>query len=191
MKYQFKTILFFIFFSFSFNSFSQILKNDIKEIKEIKLILKEFNENRLKLPFYLSKDGYLIISPYFTSFRDFYLELKNGGNWSQFSPTKIYDLNLSDCYKLNDYVLNDTVRLYIEKDWFKVDNIKILSDSDYQNQKGVYGKFVKPVFFRNYTRCLIAVIYPDSMDSFFLKKVNNHWIFDKFYLRYENDRISN
>ena len=42
---------------------------------------------------------------------------------------------------------------------------------------------MKPIFFRNYTRCFIAILHGNDLESFFLKKSNNQWTFDKFYIR--------
>lgn len=88
--------------------------------------------------------------------------------------------------ELNIGILNDTNRIYINKNWFSKSKINILSDSI--TKKRIYnGDFMTPIFFNNYTRCFIAILDSKNMDSFFLKKINGKWVFDSFYQRYEID----
>jgi hypothetical protein len=82
--------------------------------------------------------------------------------------------------------LKDTSRLFIQVKWFKKNKIRILSNAD-SNEMEYSTEFLKPIFFRNYTKCFIAILDDSSMDSFFLKKINGKWVFDNFSQRYIND----
>jgi hypothetical protein len=83
-------------------------------------------------------------------------------------------------------MLNDTCKLSIQKSWFNGYNVNVLSDSITKSEK-YFGKLMKPIFFRNYTRCFISILNNSGIESFFLKKNNNHWIFDKSYIMIDYD----
>ena len=47
---------------------------------------------------------------------------------------------------------------------------------------------MKPTFFNNYTRCFIAeYIGGGFLRSYFLKKKDNHWVYDKSYIGWIED----
>ncbi|MEY3079954.1 MAG: hypothetical protein RL086_1125 [Bacteroidota bacterium] len=171
-------------------SFSQKSKTESREIQEIKLIYKDIINKKLRLPFYLPLDDGLTLPAYFTNYRKYYDE-KN-----KFERIDLPDfdltnglyakLNKSDCDKLNSSMLNDTIHLKIQKKWFTNDKIKILSDSITKTEMYV-SEHLKPIFFRNYTRCFIAILPGESMESFFIKKKNNHWVLDKTWVRWIKD----
>jgi hypothetical protein len=179
MKYIFNIFLSLLFFN---TCYSQNTKNNLRENKEIKEIFKYFANKKLDIPIYYNLDKSKLTPSHLISFREFYLILKNDGNWTNFTPSKSKNLNLHDCIELNNYISNDTNKLCIQEDWIKSNNIRTLPDPYFQNQEKSIEKFVKPVFFRNYTRCFIAFIYSEGINSFFLKKINNKWVFDKYFL---------
>ena len=169
-------------------SFSQNLITESREIQEIKLIYKDIINKKLRLPFYLPLDDGLTLPAYFTNYRKYYDEKNKFERISLpvFVLTNGFNvkLNKSDCDKLNSSMLNDTNHLNIQRSWFTNYKINILSDSI---TKMIDLEYMKPIFFRNYTRCFVAILYDDSMDSFFLKKENNHWVLDKTWVRWIKD----
>jgi len=171
-----------------YKSFSQKLVNESREIDEIKLIYKDIINKKLRLPFYLPLDDGLTLPAYFTNYRKYYDEKNKFERISlpDFDLTNgLYaKLNKSDCDKLNSSMLNDTNHLNIQRSWFTNYKIKILSDSI---TKMIDLEYMKPIFFRNYTRCFIAILPGDSMESFFIKKKNNHWVLDKTWVRWTTD----
>ena len=42
--------------------------------------------------------------------------------------------------------------------------------------------YIKPIFFRNNTRCFIAIYHSNYINSFFLKKKYNNWVLDRPYI---------
>ena len=188
MKYSFK-----IFFTFSLmiichTSFSQKSKTESKEIQEIKLLFKDATIKKMKLQVYPELNDTIILPAYFTNYRKYYDKKNKFERISlpDFVLTNGFNvkLNKSDCDKLNSSMLNDTNHLNIQRSWFTNYKIKILSDSI---TKMTDFEYMKPIFFRNYTRCFVAILYDDSMDSFFLKKENNHWVLDKTWVRWIKD----
>lgn len=190
MKYSFK-----IFFTFSLmiichTSFSQKSKTESKEIQEIILIFKDIINKKLILPFYLPLDDGLTLPSYFTNYRKYYDEKNKFERISLpvFVLTNGFNvkLNKSDCDKLNNSMLNDTIHLNIQRSWFTKYKIKILSDSLTKIENYI-AEYMKPIFFRDYTRCFVAILQDDEMYSFFIKKKNNHWVFDKDWVFWTND----
>ena len=171
-----------------YKSFSQKSKTESKEIQEIKLLFKDATIKKMKLQVYSELNDTIILPAYFTNYRKYYDE-KN-----KFERIDLPDfdltnglyakLNKSDCDKLNSSMLNDTNHLNIQRSWFTNYKIRILSDSI---TKMIDLEYMKPIFFRNYTRCFIAILPGDSMESFFIKKKNNHWVLDKTWVRWIYD----
>ncbi len=189
MKYSFKMLFTFLIMIICHKSFSQNLITETREMQEIKLIFKDAINKKLEFPYYLGIRDTLILPTYFTSYQEYYARRKSIPkiNWSYFvqsNSNNIY-LSKSDCKILNRTILNDTNRLYIQKSWFVNDKIIISSDTNTH----LFSKdiFMKPIFFRNYSRCFIAILYVDGVESFFLKKINKNWVFDKFYFRLDED----
>jgi len=194
MKYILKIVFAYSLIIISYNSFSQKIEKDTKEtnnIKEIKSIFNDFINKKSNLPFFVNKDGNLILPPYFTNYKGFLDSIKYIGKIDSFSmvKSKSYNLKLNktDINKLNNTISNDTNRLYIQERWFTTNKIKILPHSIVNKKDKSFTKYMKPIFFRNNTRCFFAIYYSSGMESFFLKKSNNHWIFDMYYLWVEED----
>jgi len=190
----FKKSLYFIFiFSFMINSnkvLSQCREKDSRDVQEIKIIFRDATKKKFKLPFILGTNDSLTLPSYFTNYIKYY-DIKRKFdkiNLPYFNQTNNFNLNLNkvDCEILNSSMLNDTCKLYIQKSWFNGYNVKVLSDSITKSEK-YFGNLMKPIFFRNYTRCFIAILNNSGMESFFLKKNNNHWIFDKSYIMVDYD----
>lgn len=188
MKYLHKLILVFFINFYSVNSFGQYNK---KEITEIKQIFIDYKNQDLILPFYYINNRNIIFPNAFTSCKKFYSKLILSGNWSKFVPSKKYNLNIKDCDFLNSMSINDDSEIKIDIDLIANNDKIILYDSINNSKTYESGGFVKPLFFRNYKICFITIYYSDSMESFFLKKINKHWKFDKFYLRVEYDKHVN
>lgn len=169
-------ILFTIFlFLFSLQAFSQKGENDTREVKEIKIILKSIANKKMNLPIFIEPDG-LILPAYFNSYKNFIERLKIDHEYSYFLDFQI--LNKSDQKQLNYSLINDTVKLYLQKEWFLNDKIKILTELETNDKNNDYRKFIKPIFYKNFTRCYFACFNNATIDVFFFKKVNNHWIND-------------
>ena len=186
MKY-FITILFTIGFTMiSLFSFTQNLNKDQREIKEIKIIFKDISLNKLKLPIYspLNNDTKLTLPAYFNSYKEFLQILKYRNLDSILLEFKL--LSINDRIQLNNQILKDTNRFYIQKKWFANDRILILSDSMTNNKNDDYRKFIKPAFFKDYTRCFFACYYGNVINSFFLKKIRKHWVIEYIYLNVES-----
>jgi hypothetical protein len=137
---------------YSFQSFSQKQKNDPREVEEIKLIMNDIFNNKIYTPTFYYKGVTYKLPSYFTSYKDFIINLKQRSLWNDFVVSKYLNLNKKDCYILNYVFLNDTSKLYIQKDWFSGVNVKILSDSVTKFQNNSYTNYIKPIFFRNNTR---------------------------------------
>jgi hypothetical protein len=130
----------------------------------------------MNLPIYIEPNG-LILPGYFTSYKEFIERLKKDNDDNYF--LNFQSLSTIDQKQLNNSLINDTVKFYIQKEWFINNNINILSESETNDQNNKFRKFIKPIFYRNFTRCYFACFYGVAIDVFFLKKVNNNWINDK------------
>ena len=169
---------------------SQYREKDLRDVQEIKIIFRDATNKKFKLPFILGSNDSLTLPSYFTNYIKYY-DIKRKFDkiyLPLFEPTNKFKINLtkSDCHVLNSLMLYDTCKLYIQKSWFNGYNVKVLSDSITKSEK-YFGNLMKPIFFRNYTRCFIAILNNSGMESFFLKKNNNHWVFDKSYILIDYD----
>lgn len=169
---------------------SQYSRKDIRDIQDIKIIFRDAASKKFKLPFILGRNDSLTLPSYFTNYIKYYdIEKKYEKiNLPYFDQSNNFNLNLNedDCEILNNSMLSDTSKLYIQKSWFDGYNVKVLSDSITKSEK-YFGNLMKPIFFRNHTRCFIAILHSSGMESFFLKKTNNHWLFDKSYITVDYD----
>jgi hypothetical protein len=187
---QFNLSLIIFLMLLSIQSISQEKKNDSRDVQEIKIIFRDATNKKFKLPFILGTNDSLTLPSYFTNYIKYY-DIKTKFDkihLPYFNQTNNFNINLNkvDCEILNSSMLNDTFKLYIQKSWFNGYNVNVLSDSITKSEK-YFGKLMKPIFFRNYTRCFIAILNHSGMESFFLKKNNNHWIFDKSYIMIDYD----
>jgi hypothetical protein len=109
-------------------SFTQNQNKNQREIKEIKIMFKDISLSKLKLPIYfpLDNDAKLTLPAYFNSYKDFLQILKYRNLDSILLEFKL--LNINDRIQLNNQILKDTNRFYIQKKWFVNDRILILSD---------------------------------------------------------------
>jgi hypothetical protein len=170
------TVLFISLILNNLQTFSQKVEKDKREIQEIKLIFKAISSKKMNLPIYIEPNG-LILPGYFTSYKEFIERLKKDSDDDYF--LNFQSLSTIDQKQLNNSLTNDTVKFYIQKEWFINNNINILSESETNDQNNKFRKFIKPIFYRNFTRCYFACFYGVAIDVFFLKKVNNNWINDK------------
>ena len=191
MKYSFKILFTFSLMIICHKSFSQKSKNEARDIEEIKLIFRDFPKLKLRMPLYIELHDTVYLHPYFTSYKEYFDKRKyiDAFNWSYFAKSKNRDvkLNKHDCDELNSKILNDSNRLYIQNNWFTNNKIIILPDSIINKETNFYWKNMKPIFFRNYRRCFIAILHENGMNLFFLKKINSHWVYDKLYYLSESD----
>lgn len=188
MKYISKLILIFSFLLLFVNSYSQEFKKDKKYIKELKSLIQDLSKKKQEWLFFYLNDT-LTLPAYFTSYKKFITnekKIKSNYDWVYFELKNAvnYYLKESDFEEIKNCILNDTNRLYINNTWFENFKINILSDSTTKSKKYT-DDFMTPIFFRNYTRCFIAILGTDYMYSFFLKKINNEWVFDHFYQSYK------
>lgn len=165
----------------SCNTFAQKTKKEQREIQEITLIYEDYVDIKLKIP-YSDKNGWFLTLPaYFKNYKGFNDKKKYDKidlfNYVNFKKSFLH-LTKSDCKELNNAILNDTNRLYIQRNWFGNKNVVVLSDSITKLEEKQAIHLMKPIFFRNYTRCFMAKYYPNGMESYFLKKENNKWVFD-------------
>ena len=181
MKNILKIILTTIFFIISYSSFSQKNYKESREIQEIKQIIKDDTSKKLPLLFFKSYYGITRLPLYFNSNKEFYIILKNIMKWEGFIQSKEFNLSKNDCDVLNRAIINDTSRLYIQKKWFMSNKIVF-----HPNSHEPY--LMKPIFFKNYTRCFILeYIGGGFLHSYFLKKKDNHWVYDKYYIGWIED----
>lgn len=166
----------------SSKNFSQKNNKHFKEIEEIQLIMNDVFNNKFFTPTFYFKDATYELPSYFNSYIDYYEMLKNYKLSTDFEVSQRLNLNKKDCDQLNYSILNDTVKVYIKKDWFTGVNVKIISDSVTKFKKDTYTNYIKPIFFRNNTRCFIAIYNNSDLNSFFLKKKFNNWELDKLYV---------
>ncbi|MFZ4103411.1 MAG: hypothetical protein ACOYKI_01655 [Sediminibacterium sp.] len=182
MNNKLKIFLFFCLIVISYHSISQEQRNNPREVKEIKLIMNDIFNNKIYTGDFYFKEGTYILPSYFNSYIDYYKMLKNYKISTDFVASKRFNLNKKDCDQLNYSILNDTAKVYIKKDWFTGVNVKIISDSVTKFQKDTYTNYIKPIFFRNNTRCFIAIYHNSYLNAFFLKKKFNNWELDKLYI---------
>lgn len=175
MKDIYKIVILISLALYSFQPFSQKGENDTRDVKEIKLILKSIATKEINLPIFIEPDG-LVLPAYFNSYKNFIERLKTDHLDSSFLDFQI--LNISDQKQLNYSLINDTVKLYLQKEWFLNDKIKILTELETNDKNNDYRKFIKPIFYKNFTRCYFACYNNATIDVFFFKKVNNQWIND-------------
>lgn len=189
MKYIFKTLLI-LYLLFNFiNSFSQN-NNEKKYIKEMKLFFQNAAEDNSWQAF-LNYDDTFNLPEYFSSYKEYIdnqRKIKRNDNWYYFDPSEAYNcnLNISDFDELNINILNDTSRFQIQNKWFDNDKINIIPDSVSKIEK-YSTKYMNPIFFRNYTRCFIAISGGNYMYSYLFKKMKGKWLFDKPYILIEYD----
>ena len=184
MKYISKLFLIFSFLLLFVNSYSQEFKKDKKYIKELKLLIQDLSKKQQYWPYFNSNDT-LFLPTYFTSYNEFldkHNKNSSTNDWYNFEPKNAikYSLKESDFEEIKKCISNDTNRLYSNNTWFENFKINILSDSTTKSRINIHD-FMTPIFFRNYTRCFIAMLGTGYMNSFFLKKINNHWVFDGAY----------
>ena len=177
-----KLIIFFYLMLISYHSISQEQKNDSREVEEIRLIMNNIFNNKIYTRTFYFKEVTYELPSYFTSYNDYYEMLKNYKISSRFVVSKLFNLNKKDCDKLNYSILNDTTKVYIKKEWFTEVNVKILTDSVTKFKTESYTKYIKPIFFRNNTKCFIAIYHSNYINSFFLKKKYNNWVLDRPYI---------
>jgi len=169
-----------------YNISSQNSLIESREEREIKLIFRDFINNKLKMPLYIVLNDTVYLPPYFTSYKEYFSKRKRieEFNWTYFDHSKTFlvaKLSKHDCDELNTKILNDSNRIYIQNKWFENDKIIIISDTIINLHEDFYMGHMNPIFFRNYTRCFFAIKYDGGMDSFFLKKMNNHWVLYKIW----------
>lgn len=169
------------------NSVNLYCQYNEKEIIEIKNIFNDFTNGSLVLPIYLERDTILTLPKKFSTYNEYMNLLKSVNEWSEFSPNKYLNINKSDCKNLNDVFLNNHKSLSIDMNILKSNKVKVLTDTLTFYNNDSYRKFIKPIFFRNYKRCFFACFIANVRNSFFLIKVDNHWIFDKIYSVVEED----
>jgi len=181
MKNILKIILITSFTILSYSSFSQKNYKESREIQEIKQIIKDDTSKKLPLLSFKSYYGITRLPLYFNSNKEFYIILKNIMKWEGFIQSKEFNLSKNDCDVLNRAIINDTSRLYIQKKWFMSNKIVF-----HPNSHEPY--LMKPIFFKKYTRCFIAeYIGGGFLHSYFLKKKDNHWVYDKYYIGWIED----
>ena len=179
MKNILKIILITSFTILSYSSFSQKNYNELREIQEIKQIIKDDTSKKLSLFFFKSYDNTIRLPLYFITNKRFNSIFKNQIQWKGFIQSKEFNLSKNDCDFLNRAIINDTNRLYIQKNWFEDKKVIFTTDSS-------LPWYMKPIFFKNYSRCFIAQ-YGGGGFSHFLKKINNHWVYDRFYIEWYED----
>ncbi len=188
MKYIFKTLLIlYLLFNFN-NSFSQN-NNEKKYSKEIKLFFQNAAENNSWKAF-LNYNDTFNLPEYFSCYKEYIdhqRKIKRKENWYYFDPSTAdnYNLTISDFDELNINILNDTSRFQIQNKWLDNDKINIIPDS-VSKLKKYTTEYMNPIFFRNYTRCFIAMSGRD-MHSYFFKKRKGKWVFDKSYILIDYD----
>jgi hypothetical protein len=189
LKYIFNLFISFSFLIISNKLFSQS-KKATRDVQEIKMIFRDATSKNLKSSYFSLVNDSLILPSYFTSYKIFFDKKTKFDkiNLPDFEPTNKFKINLtkSDCHVLNSSMLNDSIELKILPSWFVDYKIIVLSDSITKTEKYI-GKLMKPIFFRNFTRCFIAILNNSGMETFFLKKNNNHWVFDKSYIMIDYD----
>ena len=165
----------------SYSSFSQKNYKESREIQEIKQIIKDDTSKKLSLFFFKSYDDTIRLPLYFITNKRFNSIFKNQIQWKGFIQSKKFNLSKNDCDVLNRAIINDTSRLYIQKKWFMSNKIVF-----HPNSHEPY--LMKPIFFKKYTRCFIAeYIGGGFLHSYFLKKKDNHWVYDKYYIGWIED----
>ena len=188
MKFTIKLLLNIVLIIIFNNSFSQN-NNEKKYIKEMKLFFQNAAEDNSWQAF-LNYNDTFNLPEYFFSYKEYIdnqRKIKRNDNWYYFDPSTAdnYNLNVSDFNELNINILNDTSRFQIKNKWFDNHKINIIPDS-VSKLKKYTTDYMNPIFFRNYTRCFIAISGRD-MYSYFFKKIKGKWLFDKSYIMVDYD----
>lgn len=167
---------------------AQNSKIEKREIKEINNIFNDFANGSLFLPIYLENNEVLILPSKFSNYKEC---INNFAIYNKipftFSKNKYFNLKINDCKNLNDAIVIDTNKLLIRNEWFLNGKIQINTDTSSNYLKYKERKFFKPLFFNNYKRCYFGCYTSKTFTSFFLIKINNHWVLDKIYLNFELD----
>ena len=183
MKSIFKIALVFSFALHINNSSAQSLD---RYTKELITIFKNISSNQIKLPVYLDLNTGMLPTK-LLSYQVYKTELNARKRSPQFKPSPIFNLTKQDCKDLNKKMLEDSTEITLKASWFSNTKIQVLENSIINKQLTNGIKFVKPIFFRNDTRCFMVNFNATILDAYFLKKVNGQWLFDQFYLRYEDN----
>jgi hypothetical protein len=181
MKKAFKIYFFFLSIISANNLKAQVLDTYTKEVVKI---FKSISRKELKIPIYL-KSNTLMLPSSLSSYQEYNSELVARKISDKFTPSKSFNLTKQDCMELNNKMADDLSEMNLKSNWFSDAKIHSLNDSIINKQLISGFKFVKPLFFRHYTRCFMVNFDSTSLDAYFIKKVNGHWVFDRFYLRYE------
>ena len=117
MKFIFKIFFTCFLMIICYNISSQNSIIESREEREIKLIFKNFISKKSKISFNLGIDNPLNLPAYFTNYTEYFYRVKDTSKISLFNfvYSNNSKLNKSDCDILNNTILNDTNRLYIEK----------------------------------------------------------------------------
>jgi len=158
---------------------SQNLK---KESKEISNLLHYFalKDSCINQMFYYQHDT-LILNQNFSSYKFFNIFLisneDSSNDFAKYSPLKLAEkMRLKSLLSIDDSTIK--VKSY------NLSKIKILKKTEFQQNNQFVNDIAKPIFFRNYTLCLIIIYNRQSLNSFFLKKVHNRWHFYKYFAGY-------
>jgi hypothetical protein len=189
MKHTFKILLTLTLILIFHISYSQDFNNKKKYSKEIKLFFQNASEDSLRYLFLNNNDTFNL-PEYFSCYKEYIdnqRNIKRFDNWYYFDPSRAdnYNLTISDFDELNINILNDTSRLQIKNKWFDNYKINIIPDS-VSKLKKYTTEYMNPIFFRNYTRCFIAMLGRD-MHSYFFKKRKGKWVFYKSYILIDYD----
>jgi hypothetical protein len=151
--------------------------------KKVMLVFTSISNHNLTLPIYL-REKTLMLPSSLCSYQAYTSALVARKKNALFIPSKIFNLTKGDCSVLNNKLLNDSSELNLISSWFPDASIQVVKDSITNKQLISGFTFIKPIFFRNDTRCFMVNFDATSLDAYFLKKVNGYWVFDQFYLRY-------
>ena len=176
MKYLLKLFTILIFTIFTKNSFAQYSKRESKEIIKVLNSLSS-KDPKINVIFNFRNDTLLLPRNFSTYnyYYDFLISTEDSSH--SFAKNSFFTEKEKNQFK--NKLLFDTTNNLTKID--KNSKIKIYSNAVKKYRELGVNEIAKPMFFRNFTLCLIISYRDQGLVSFFLKKSKNKW---KFYQEY-------
>jgi hypothetical protein len=160
-------------------SFTQNLNKDKREIKEIIKVLNSLSSKDPKLNVIFNFRNDTLLLPRNFSTYNYYYDFLISTEDSSHLFAKNSFLTEKEKNEFKNKLLFDTTNNLTKID--KNSKIKIYSKAVKKYKELGVNEIAKPMFFRNFTLCLIISYRDQGLVSFFLKKSKNKW---KFYQEY-------
>jgi hypothetical protein len=181
MKYLLKLFTLLIFTSFTKNSFAQYSKRESNEIIKVLNSLSS-KDPKINVIFNFRNDTLLLPRNFSTYnyYYDFLISTEDSSH--SFAKNSFFTEKEKNQFK--NKLLFDTTNNLTKID--KNSKIKIYSNAVKKYRELGVNEIAKPMFFRNFTLCLIISYRDQGLVSFILKKSKNKWRFYQEYACFVN-----